>query len=200
MRKHLAPLVGVAIAALALAGGTTAQNGPPTGKKTWICHLANTNKYVGIQVSKKALAKHVSHGPDLVADVPQSRAARAFCRNLPVLTARRGGMARTAELTNATNQAVTGTFRLRARIGQGQICFTANVSGGGATDITSLTITGNGNTLTLNVTGTETSESACVNVDRALVKQLLRSSDDFTVTAVVDIPGSSVTLTGTLER
>lgn len=219
MRKIFLSLSVVALAAATVAGGPAiAKHGPPHGKsgqarhqnnaKTWICHLANSRKYVAIRVSAKALKAHsVEHHGDIIGTnatgqaVPQTRAAaRTFCAAQPVMTPTRGGVGRDATLTNQANPGVSATLQVRVRRGQDQLCFRIRVAG--ATDVSSLTISRGTTTVNLDahVAGTDTTERGCVNVSRELAAQILQSPGDFTATAVVTVGTTSVTLTGPLSR
>src|ERR671938_1984713 len=133
-------LTGGPTAAAALASGTNA-------KKTTICHRA-AKKYVALTVSNKSLKTHLTHHADVVgAPVPQNniKAARAYCAALPVLTPKQGGRKLTATFTN-TLTGVTASLNVRLRAGQGQLCFTLNVTGA---DVTAATITAAGSTVNL---------------------------------------------------
>ncbi len=197
-------LLGALITSTALAG-VTAAKGPPAGKKTWICHLANSHKYVALQVGNQALAAHMRHGPDiLISPAPASRAAaKTFCAEQTVLTPKRGGSPRTGDLVNAASPGVTADLRVRARLGQGQFCFTLKLEG--ATAATTLTISHNGSTVTTTPTLTSklssgATSTGCVTVSRDVVKQFLKNPADFTATATVTTAGGPVTLSATLTR
>ncbi len=224
MRKIFLSLSVAALAAATVAGGTAiAKHGPPHGKgknkaakqkkakqnrnarqnngaaKVWICHLADNNKYVAIRVPTNS-AHFRTHAEDIVAGVPQDREeARRYCERQQPLTPRRGGAERETMLTNPANPGVTATLEVRTRLGQGQLCFRlTNLTG--ATDITSLTITRGTTTITLDVTGAETTESGCVSISRELAREIQKNPGAFTATAVVTTAGGPVTLTGTLAR
>jgi hypothetical protein len=180
---------GAAVAAATAGGGTKAH-------KTTICHRA-AKKYVAITVSDKALKPHLTHHADMIgAPVPQNdmKAARAFCAALPVLTPKQGGRKLTATFTN-TLTGVTASLNVRLRAGQGQLCFTLNVTGA---DVTAATITAAGSTVNLSPlpTSPATSSSGCVNLTRSLVKTILQNPGGATVTVTT----SAGTLNGTLSK
>ncbi len=196
-------IIGLVVALLATVTVTaTAVATPKPGKKVTICHFTG-KKYVAITVSKKAAATHVAHHQDVVTGVPAgSKAAKAFCAALPVLTATKGGKLVEGNLTSTTAN-LTGNLGLRLRLGQGDLCFKLTVTAptaGSTITVSTVTLQGAGTpviTLTLPATKSGTSPltlSGCMPLDRTLVKQLLQNASDFTIT----VSTSAGTLTGKL--
>jgi hypothetical protein len=204
----LVALVAVAVPSVAVGTGQT-----PAATKVNICHFTG-KKYVALTVSQSALATHVQHHQDVLGTsiVPQGTtkqkkaAARAFCAGLSVLTPTRGGKPASANLTSTTT-GLTGSLNLRARLGQGQLCISLTVN----STTTPITLSGitviNGTTtvatLNLSTLGSLTSAtsplkvSGCVDVSRALVKQILQTSG-LTLRVTTSSPSGGV-LTGTLS-
>jgi hypothetical protein len=157
-----------------------------------------------VRVSTKALPGHQRHGDDITATVPQTRQeARTFCAAQQVLTPRRGGSQRAGSLTNAQEAGVTARLRVRARLGQGEVCFRLTLTG--ATGATSLTLSKGGTVVTTTPSLTSlldagTTSTGCAVVSRETVRQLLRTPGEFTATVVATTPGGPVTLTGSLAR
>jgi hypothetical protein len=168
---------------------------------------------VAVTVGTSALKTHIAHHQDLIgASVPQGTtrarqaAARAFCARLPVLTATRGGEAKSTNLTSTT-VGLTGSTNVRARLGQGQLCLKLTVSST-TTPITVSAIKilqGTTTLATLDLSTLPSLSSAtsplqlsgCVNVTRSLVKQLLTGSG-MTLRVETSSPVGGV-LTGTLS-
>jgi hypothetical protein len=214
MKRFILVLV-IALSAVATAlAGIAAAKQPPkpvNTKKVNICHFTG-KKYVALTVSGSALQTHIQHHQDVIgAPVPQGTtkakkaAARAFCAALPVLSATRGGKALSATLTSTT-AGLTGSLDVRARLGQGQLCLaltvnstTVPVTVSGVTIMQGTTTLA---TLDLSTLGSLTSAtsplqaSGCVNVTRALVKQVLQTSG-LTLQVTTSSPAGGV-LTGTL--
>jgi hypothetical protein len=184
--------------ALLTAGATTAAfaSGGVTAKKTTICHLANSHKYVAETVSNKALKAHVAHGDVVGPPVPQNdiKAARAYCAALPILTPKHGGRKLTATFTN-TLTGVTANLNARVRLGQGQLCFNLNVTG---STVNSATITVAPTTINLTPlpVAPATSSNGCVNVPRAAVKAMLNNPSS----AAVAVTTAAGTLNGSLSK
>ena len=200
MKRTLAAIT-LALAALAL---TVA--GPGVGAapgKTTICHFTG-KKYVMLTVSKKAVVQHQQHHSDIVdpAVVPQNNraAARAFCANLPVLTATRGGKGVSTSLTAA---GLAANLSLRLRVGQGDLCYSLTVTKtpAGALTITSATLTSSSApTVTLDFSGLTTTGpspltvSKCQPLARATVKALMKNTSAY----MVNVQTSAGNLTGAL--
>jgi hypothetical protein len=218
MKKLILVLALFGLVASALTAPVAARKGPPKkakksqqapqaqngSEKAWICHLAS-HKYVAVRVSLKAFPGHQRHGDDITAAVPQTsrQAARAFCAAQQVLTPRRGGSERDGSLTSAQAAGVTAELDVRARLGQGKVCFRLRLAG--ATGATSLVISRDGAEVATTPTLTSlldagTTSTGCAAVTRELARQILRSPSDFTATAVVTTAGGPVTLTGPLTR
>jgi hypothetical protein len=215
MKRFIPALALAALAVAAPSAGTaTAKQRPkPTNaKKVNICHFTGT-KYVAITVSASAQETHLQHHQDVIgAPVPQGTtkakkaAARAFCATLPVMTATRGGKALSGSLSSTT-AGLTGSVDLRARLGQGQLCLKLTLN----STTTPITVSGikvvQGTTtvatLDLSLLSSLTSAtsplqvSGCVDADRSLIKQLLRTSG-LTVQVATSSPAGAL-LTGTLS-
>jgi hypothetical protein len=215
--KRITISLVVSLVALATAlVGTAAAKKPPkpsptTTKKVNICHFTG-KKYVAITVSKKAMQTHVQHHRDIMdtSVVPQGTtkqrkaAARAFCAALPILTATRGGTPLTPTVTS-TSTAVTGALELRARLGQGQLCLSLTVNSTTVpitlSEVKILSAT-NATVATLDLSslGSLTSTtspltvSGCVDVQRSLVKQILKTSG-LKVQATLSSPAATLTAT-----
>ena len=168
--------VGALVCALAGSAVATAVAGHRPGHprsaqaqqaKVTICHRtsSSTKPYTKITVPASTAAKHVAHHQDVIGMPGQ----QLSCPTTAV-TPRRGGQKLTASVTNAAG---TLTFTLRSIPGLGQICYTLNVTGG---TVTSATLTG----AQLNVT--LSAPSGCVNLSRAVVRQILRNPGAFVVT------------------
>jgi hypothetical protein len=211
--------ISLVVALLALATalvGTAAAKKPPkpsptTTKKQNICHFTG-KKYVAITVSKNAVTTHMTHHQDLIglAVVPQGTkkaqkaAARAFCAALPILTTTRGGTPLTPTVTSSST-AVTGALDLRARLGQGQLCLSLTVNSTTVpitlSDVKVLSAT-NATIATLDLSslGSLTSTtsplhvSGCVDVQRALVKQILKTTG-LKIQATLSSPAATLTAT-----
>jgi hypothetical protein len=200
MKRTLA-LITLALAALMVVASPVGA-APPAGKKQWICHFTG-KKYVAIDVSKNALAKHLAEHQDVVDAnvVPQNRAAaRTYCAGLTPLTLTRGG---TTENTHLTSGSLAATLGLRLRLGQGQLCYTLAVTQTPAATLTvnSATLTPtSGSPVSLDLTGltvtgtTPLTLSKCQNVSRSTVKSLLQNRSSYTASVVT----TAGTLTATL--
>ena len=218
--KKLSILGVVIFAMAALAAGPSASQTPPG--KTWICHKADANKYVAIQVKTKEMKGHLRHG-DVVA--PQNRAAaRAHCAALGrPITATRGGQGLDGTLAPTGGNTVgSGTFAIRASVGQQRVCWTLTLNLTAA----QLATTGNvtlahihgplpatgvfqGFTLTatqlaslnasLQSTGTGTVSGCETNVSKAKIRQILQSPSSFFVNVHTTLFPNGA-LQGTLTR
>jgi CHRD domain len=184
LRRYLFILaVAVAVAssgvAAAIAGGNQA------AKKTPVCHATKSKKhpYVKIMIANKAtLAHHRQHSGDIIGTAGQA----LTCPSAP-LSATGGGRKLSATLAPVNGNTVgSGTATIRSNIGQGRICWSLTVTG--LSDVTAAHIhygTGPNATqiavpfaLPTPFTGTAT---GCVNVARALVKQILQHPGNFYV-------------------
>ncbi len=146
--------------------------------RTWICHRAGTNKYVAIRVARSQVKGHMRHGDVAVPTASQTRAAaRTFCGQLP-LTAMRGGVALSGQLTGSAG---TGTATIRIVRGLGRVCFRfTNLPTGFTFQLAHIhegTTTG---PIVLPLTSTGETQ-ACVTASRALVEQLLENPGGFVV-------------------
>jgi hypothetical protein len=182
-----------------------------SGKKVNICHFTG-KKFVAIAISKKALQTHVMHHQDIIdtSVVPQGTtrqrklAARAFCASQVPLTTRQGGTVLTPTVAS-TNAAVTAALNVRARLGQGVLCLTLTVNST-TTPITlsEIKVLSPTNTtlatLDLSSLGSLTSAtsplkvSGCVNVDRTLIKQILKTTG-VKIQATLSSPAATLTAT-----
>jgi CHRD domain len=196
--KRFGAVSAIAVCAVVASFASTAE---AASVKRWICHKADDNQYVALRVTTRAqLRGHTRHG-DVVAGVPQTRAAaRAFCRGLTI-TPTSGGRRVDATLT-PVSAALTGsgTFTLRAAQGRETLCWSLTIStlasSAGtvnaahihgplpSTDIfipltfTAAQLTALNTSLAAGQAATVT---GCETVDRAKVRQLLRNLDDFYV-------------------
>ena len=191
--------VGALVCALAGSAVATAVAGHRPGHptqaqsqqaKVTICHRtsSSTRPYTKIVVSQKAVAKHVGHHQDIVGLPGQ----QLQCPTTAV-TPSKGGRKLTA---TATTSAGTLTFTLRSLPGLGQICYTLSVTG--ATSVSSATIvraTGGALVATLSAPTTGPT-SGCVNLSRAVVREILRNPAGF----VVSVQTGAGALQATLGR
>ena len=184
----------VAVAGLAVQGAPAAK---PT--KTTICHrtLSAKKPYVKITVTKSVLKGHIAHPGDIIP------APAGGCPQT-VLTAKKGGVKLSATLTGAAevpgpgDPDGTGTAVLRLRVGQGQICHTltaANITlpaaaahiHPGAAGVAGSPV------VTLITPDADGSVAGCVNVPRALVKQILMNPAGYYVNVhTSDYPAGAI--------
>ncbi len=164
-------LVLVVAAATTLTTATAA-----TDAKRTICHRTASAKapYIKISVSAKQLTAHLKHAPDIYP-VPAAGCPTS-------LLATSGGTAFTVALTGETefpagDLVATGTATIRARAGQGQVCYrlaATNLAAAAAAHIHAGAAGTAGNVVvplkTPNAAGTS---AGCANVSRAVVKALL---------------------------
>lgn len=168
---------------VAIVGVAAVVQAAPAAKpvKTTICHKTSSAKkpYIKITVTKSVLKGHIAHPGDIIP------APAGGCPTT-VLTAKKGGVKLSATLTGAAevpgpgDPDGTGTAALRLRVGQGQICHTltaANITlpalaahvHAGAAGAAGLDV------VTLITPDADGSVAGCVNVSRALVKQILKN-------------------------
>jgi hypothetical protein len=212
MKRSTLAFIAALLALAATASAAVAKQQPPNIKKTNVCHFTG-KKYVAVTVSTKtAMQAHIQHHQDLIgAPVPQgttkakTAAARAFCAKLPVLTATHGGSSLSATLTSTT-AGLSGSLATSARLGQGQICLKLSVTStstpitvSGITILQGATTLASLNLSTLSSLTSATSPlqvSGCVNLDRSVVKQVLRTSG-LTIQIATSSPAGGL-LSGTL--
>lgn len=200
--KRILATITLALAALTVVASPVGA-APPAGKKQWICHFTG-KKYVAAYVSNNALRSgHTVQRGDIigVGIVPQTRAAaKAYCAGQVPLTPTRGGQPQT---TNLSSGNLAATLRMRLRLGQGEACYTLNVTTTPAASLTvnSVTLTPtSGSPLSLDLTGLTTTGTTpltltkCMTVSRTTVKSLLQNRSTFTVLVAT----TAGTLTATL--
>jgi CHRD domain len=221
--KKLSIIALLMVVTAALAAGPSASQTPPPAK-TWICHKADANKYVAIRVAKSQVRGHMRHGDVPVPVASQNRtAARAYCALLPPITPARGGQVLDGTLAPTGGNTVgSGTFTIRASVGQQRVCWTLTVNLTAAELATTgsvilahihgpLPATGifQGFTLTaaqlaslnasLQATGTGTVSGCETNVSKAKIRQILQNPSDFFVNVHTTTFGGGA-LQGTLSR
>jgi hypothetical protein len=193
--------------ALVLAGGLAAaeaaQEAPEAKKastlRVAICHKTSSARrpYQRIVVTTpRARRAHVNHPDDIVPaprQCPQS-----------VLTARAGGTPVNVVLRGVAEQPTVGdpdgggTAVIRARVGQGRICYAldvqdvtlpaagAHIHVGGAAEAGPIVVQ-------LDAPGTNGAASGCVAVGRPLVQDILRNRDRYYVNVhTTDFPAGAV--------
>jgi CHRD domain len=193
-------LAAIAIAALAVSW-STATAGRESGaaaKKVKVCHRTSSRArpYARLSVTRKALRTHLRHAADIYP-VPRSGCPRS------VLTPTSGGTAFTVAMTGESESPAgdpvgTGTATIRARAGQGQVCWSFQVrnitlpaagahihrgaAGVAGPIVVPLTAPGAGGT-----------SRGCVTASRATVASILRSPAGFYVNVhTTDFPGGAV--------
>ena len=199
-------ILGIVIVAMAAVAAGPSASQPAAQAKTWICHKADANKYVAIRVAKSQVRGHMRHGDVPVPPASQSRSgAKAYCALLPPITPARGGQVLDGTLApTGTNTVGSGSFTVRASVGQQRVCWTltVNLTAGQLATTGTVTLahihgplpaTGvfQGFTLTaaqlaslnasLQSTGTGTVSGCETNVSKAKIRQILQNPSDFFV-------------------
>lgn len=191
-------LLVVTAAVTALSTATAA-----TDAKRTICHRTASSKapYVKVSVSAKQLKAHLKHAPDIYP-VP-----RGGCPRTPLATT--GGKAFTVALTGesetpAGDPVATGTATIRARAGQGQICYRLaadNLPPAAAAHIHKGAAGAAGNVVVALRTPNGAGKSAgCVAVARPLVAAIVASPSSYYVNVhTAEFPAGAIRgqLTGT---
>jgi hypothetical protein len=168
-------------------------------QKTAICHKTHSAKkpYVKVTVSKSVLKGHIAHPGDVIP------APAGGCPTT-ALTPTKGGRKLTTTLTGAAevpgpgDPDGTGTATLRLRVGQAQICHTITVSNitlpalaahihRGAADVAGPVV------VPLTTPDADGSVEGCATAPRALVKDILKHSDEYYVNVhTSDFPAGAV--------
>ncbi len=203
MRRYLILVLAIAVVPLGLAAANAVGSGAQAAAKTPVCHRTKSNKhpYVKIMVATKAaLAHHRRHAQDIIGTPGQP----LTCPSAP-LSPTGGGRKLSATLTpTGGNTLGSGSASVRSNIGQGRICYSLTTTG--LSDVNAAHIhygTGPNATqiavplpLPTPYNGTA---AGCVNVVRALVKQILQHPGNFYVNVhTVAFPNGA--LQGTLSK
>jgi hypothetical protein len=184
LRRYLL-ILALAVAVVPLGVGIAATGSAKA--KTPVCHRTKSAKHPYVKIivaTKAALAHHRRHMQDIIGTPGQP----LTCPSAP-LSPTGGGRKLSATLAPVNGNTVgSGSASIRSNIGQGRICWSLTVTGLAPSDVTGAHIhyaTGpNANqiavpfTLPSPFTGTA---SGCLNVARALVKQILQHPGDFYV-------------------
>lgn len=168
--------IGLLLALVAIAATTMTTATAATDAKRTICHRTASSKtpYVKVSVSAKQLTAHLKHASDLYP-VPAGGCPKT-------LLATSGGTAFTVALTGETESpagdpVATGTARIRARAGQGQVCYrlaAKNLPAAAAAHIHAGAAGTAGNVVVPLKTPNGAGVSAgCANVARTVVKAIL---------------------------
>ena len=195
--------LGVLLALVVAAATTLTTATAATDAKRTICHRTASAKtpYVKISVAAKQLTAHLKHAPDIYP-VPAGGCPKS-------LLATTGGTAFTVALTGETetptgDPVATGTATIRARAGQGQICYrlaAANLPAAAAAHIHAGAAGTAGNVVVpLKTPNAAGASAGCAIVSRTLVRALLADPGSYYVNVhTAEFPAGAIRgqLTGT---